>query len=104
MLFRSYHLYDDVMLFDLASDPHQTNNLAEVESETCDRGLQLLGEWYAGMLPQAARGRDPLKNVIAEGGPFHVRGQLQSYLDRLRETGRGEPAAELERKYAGEFS
>jgi choline-sulfatase len=33
--------------------------------------------------------RDPLETILDEGGPFHVRGHLPEYLDRLRETGRG---------------
>jgi hypothetical protein len=51
------------------------------------------------MLPHAARGRDPLENVIREGGPFHVRGELPEYLARLRETGRADQAAQLIARY-----
>ena len=48
----------------------------------------------------AARGRDPLLNVIEEGGPYHVRhGQLDDYLVRLRETGRSKMADQLKEKY-----
>jgi hypothetical protein len=39
-------------------------------------------------------------NVINEGGPFHVRGQLQSYLARLRATDREACARDLEDRYA----
>ena len=52
------------------------------------------------MLPGAARGRDPLQNVIAEGGPFHVRGALPAYSKRLRETGRTQWADVLEARYS----
>ena len=55
------------------------------------------------MAPTAARGRDPLVNVIAEGGPYHVRGQLPAYLERLRATGRADKAALLAAKYAAEL-
>jgi len=98
-----YHLYDDVMLFDLATDPHETNNLAEERPELRKAGLAKLQEWHNSMMEQPARGRDPLRNVIAEGGPYHVRGQLPDYLKRLRETGRVGPAETLMRKYAGEL-
>jgi hypothetical protein len=37
--------------------------------------------------------------VVLEGGPFHVRGQLPAYLERLRVTGRGDQAALLGAKY-----
>jgi len=95
-----YHLYDDLMLFDLAADPHEQENLAGVRPEVVGRGLALLSQWYAAAAPSAARGRDPLLNVIAEGGPYHVRGALPAYLERLRATGRAEGAARLELKHA----
>jgi choline-sulfatase len=37
--------------------------------------------------------------VLLEGGPFHVRGELPGYLERLRATGRGELAAALTERY-----
>ena len=97
-----YHLYDDVMLFDIREDPHETRNLATTEQTACRTGLSKLEDWLTEMMPDAARGRDPLENVIAEGGPYHVRGQLPGYLKRLRETGRTECAVALAEKYPGE--
>ena len=95
-----YHLYDDLMLFDLATDPHETRNLVHERPQVSEKGLGLLGAWHSSVMVDAARGRDPLLNVIAEGGPFHVRGQLPAYLKRLRETDRGHWADVLEEKYA----
>jgi arylsulfatase A-like enzyme len=94
-----YHLFDDVMLFDLRNDPHEQENIASERPDIAGRGLLLLSRWQSRMLPHAARGRDPLVNVIREGGPFHVRGELPAYLDRLRATGRGEQAALLAARY-----
>lgn len=99
-----YHLYDDVMLFDLENDPHETRNLAETATDARDKGMALLGDWHGEMMADAARGRDPLRHVIEEGGPFHVRGELPAYLDRLRDTGRAAWADALERKYASELA
>ena len=93
-----YHLFDDVMLFDLAKDPHETNNLAKEDQVKLNEGQALLGNWLAENMPLAARGRDPLRNVVNEGGPFHVRGKLPEYLERLRATGRGVAADALEEK------
>lgn len=98
-----YHLYDDLMLFDLGKDPHETRNLAAEEPDLCQAGLSRLGKWHREMMVDAARGRDPLVNVIAEGGPYHVRGQLAQYLKRLRETNRGDCADALEKKHAEEL-
>lgn len=94
-----YHLFDDVMLFDVVADPHEQMNLAEEKPDIVERGLALLSRWRDEMMPSAARGRDPLANVVAEGGPYHVRGQLLAYLDRLRATGRGGKADLLAEKY-----
>lgn len=94
-----YHLFDDVMLFDLAADPHEQDNLAAAHPDVVAQGMALLEDWLAEMEPGAARGRDPLANVVAEGGPFHVRGELPAYLERLRATGRGDKADALVRKH-----
>jgi hypothetical protein len=42
---------------------------------------------------------DPLVTVMREGGPFHTRGELPAYLERLRATGRVEAAAALEKRH-----
>jgi choline-sulfatase len=94
-----YHPFDDVMLFDLHTDPFEQHNIAAERADIAGRGLVLLSEWYARMIPTAARGRDPLENVIREGGPYHVRGELPAYLERLRATGRADQAALLEARY-----
>jgi choline-sulfatase len=94
-----YHLFEDVMLFDLSNDPFEQHDIAAARSDITARGLTLLSHWHARMIPTAARGRDPLENVIREGGPYHVRGQLPAYLDRLRATGRSELADRLAAKY-----
>jgi choline-sulfatase len=94
-----YHLFDELMLFDLKSDPFEQRNLAAERPDVVRRGTTLLFQWHAQMLPHAARGRDPLENVVQEGGPFHVRGELPAYLERLRASGRGELAQILAMRY-----
>jgi arylsulfatase A-like enzyme len=95
-----YHLFPELMLFDLEADPHEQHDLTATQGEAVATGIDLLDAWHRDMLPDAARGRDPLMNVINEGGPFHVRGQLQSYLARLRATDREACARDLEDRYA----
>ncbi|MFP6806384.1 MAG: sulfatase [Pseudomonadales bacterium] len=95
-----YHLYDDVMLFDLQNDPYEQVNIASSNEQALNEGIKRLSNWHAEAMINAARGRDPLQNVIDEGGPFHVRGELAGYLKRLRETGRSILADSLEEKFA----
>jgi len=65
-----------------------------------EQGAAHLAAWRDGLLPGAARGRDPHDNVLAEGGPFHVRGHLPAYLERLRATERGAAADRLEARWS----
>ncbi|NJN52686.1 MAG: hypothetical protein HC809_13955 [Gammaproteobacteria bacterium] len=48
---------------------------------------------------RAARGRDPLINTIAEGGPYHTRGKLAAYLQRLEATDRRDAAQRLQARH-----
>jgi arylsulfatase A-like enzyme len=98
-----YHCWDDVMLFDLDKDPHETNNIAAHAHDLRESGLKRLGAWHGEMMQAPARGRDPLQNVVKEGGPYHTRGRLKAYLARLRETGRSTYADALEEKFATEI-
>lgn len=90
-----YHGFPDVMLFDLAHDPHEQCDLAPERPELVGRAMTLLDRWYGEMMRTAAVGQDPMWTVMAEGGPLHTRGQLPKYLERLRATGRGEWADSL---------
>jgi hypothetical protein len=58
-----------------------------------------LERWHAAAMSHSRDGVDPLWRVIREGGPWHVRGHLPRYLDRLRKTGREQWAERLEAKY-----
>ena len=95
----AYHLWPDEMLFDLSNDPHQQENLVREQPEALKCGRDKLDSWHAEMLVDAARDRDPHENVMAEGGPFHVRGKLPAYLERLRASDRSHLADQLAEKY-----
>lgn len=114
LLLRTYHdgwkAFAPVELYDVAADPHQTEDLARDRPEVVRHGLALLSEWRderamdaatrrAGGNPAAPRSLvDPLFETIREGGPEYLRGNTESYTRRLRETGREEHAAEIERR------
>jgi choline-sulfatase len=99
-----YHPFPDVMLFDLASDPHEQVNLAEEQPAVVQAALGQLEAWHAEMMRSSSQATDPMQTVLREGGPWHVRGQLPAYLERLRNTGRGHWADQLQEKYADDLS
>ena len=83
------------MLFDLESDPHEQEDLAEKHPEVTARALGLLDHWHADAMRDHPTGVDPMWTVLREGGPWHVRGHLEAYLERLHQTGRTEWAERL---------
>ena len=87
-----YHPHwNDDMLFDVASDPHETNDLASAEPSLVNDAKRMLEDWTAEQLDSALGDqRDPMEIVLEEGGPYHVRGHLPAYLERLRTTGRAQ--------------
>jgi choline-sulfatase len=85
-----YHGFPDVMLFDVANDPHEQRDLAPERPDRVTQAMARLEEWHGQMMRSAAHPQDPMWTVLNEGGPLHTRGQLPKYLQRLRETGRAE--------------
>ena len=78
------------MLFDISTDPHETDDLAADEPGLLDEAANLLDDWTQQQLSLALGDqRDPMDIVLEEGGPYHVRGHLPAYLERLRDSGRG---------------
>lgn len=100
-----YHLLPDEMLFDIAADPHEQNDLAGQQPDICRKGAALLGQWHEEMMRTQPAGYDidPMQTVLAEGGPFHARGHMAAYCRRLAETGRRRAAEQLRAKYPDEF-
>lgn len=99
-----YHLFPDEMLFDVKNDPHQQRNLAQAHPEVCREAVYHLNEWHDEMMKSMPHDVDPLWTVIKEGGPYHARGQLRAYCERLEQTGRGQHVAELKRRHPREFA
>ncbi len=97
-----YHLFDKEMLFNLASDPFEQTNLAAERRDVCREAVYLLNEWHDGMMSTMEYDVDPLWTVMKEGGPYHARGHLKEYAERLRESGRGHALAELQRRHPRE--
>lgn len=100
---RTYHdgykLLDPVLLFNVAGDPHETHNLADEYPALVERALALLADWQASMFASGRQATDPMITVLQEGGPFHSRGRLPAYLERLRTSGRAHLADQLAAKH-----
>lgn len=110
-----FHPFPDHMLYDLASDPLEQNDLAEQRPALVREGAFRLAEWHAAQMQKMSEHCsdvvDPLWTVINEGGPQHARleapgqpGSLKAfdvYLKRLEDTGRRPAADDLRRRYPG---
>jgi len=102
-----YHGFPDVMLFNTDTDPHEQHDLAPQRPELVAHAMALLDEWHGQMMQpvkpvKAATPSDPIWTVLREGGPFHTRGELPKYLERLRATGRARWADALAAKHPAE--
>ena len=98
--FDGFHPFKSEMLFNVETDFHEQNNLAEHSPEICARGARLLSEWHDNQMLKSEYGIDPLLTVHAEGGPTHTKNCLETFCKRLEETGRQNYAAELRKKYS----
>lgn len=105
---RTYHdghkQLEPIMLFNLSQDPHEQHDLASEHPELADHAMSLLAEWQAAMMATSQTDIDPMMTVLREGGPFHTRGNLPSYLERLRATGRAKYAERLVKLHPDEAS
>lgn len=94
-----YHLFPKEMLFNLKTDPYEQHNVVAEYPEICGRAVRMMLDWHDEIMLKSDSQIDPMWTVMKEDGPSHTRGYLKDYLKRLEETGRGEGAAELRKKY-----
>jgi len=100
-----FHLFDSEMLFNIAADPHEQNDVKVQFPDICAKGAKIILDWHDEMMMKSVNTSssdsvtDPMWTVLQEGGPAHTKGALDGYIKRLRETGRGEGADKLEQKY-----
>ena len=84
------------MLFNVAEDPHELDDLTQRRSDLADHGQALIEQWTGEMMSTSQWQSDPMWTVMREGGPYHGREIGQRYLEHLRQTGRGQHADFLE--------
>lgn len=96
-----FHLFPKEMLFNLEIDPHEQNNISEIQKEMCMKGNYYLSEWHDKMMEEQPKGyeTDPLWVTMREKGPHHVKGKLENYIERLNNTGRSDEAEKLKEKH-----
>lgn len=94
-----YHLFPKEMLFDLKNDIKEQKNIAKEHLEICKEATYRYLKWHDDMMMSMDYVIDPLWTVMKEGGPFHCRGELSKYIDRLEKTGRKEGANELRKRH-----
>jgi len=97
-----FHGLADEMLFDVVNDPHEQTDLSSIEPSLTATASDLLDSWRDDCVSASRTGIDPMDVLLAEGGPWHVRGRLFEYTDRLRATGRGRWAEVLLEKHPRE--
>lgn len=112
-----FHPFPEHMLYDLAVDPLEQNNLGKQRPDVVREASFRLSEWHAAQMQKMARFvsdiTDPLWTVIKEHGPYHAQadgpsidqdgglpGGLHVYLERLENTGRAAAAEDLRQRYA----
>ena len=95
--------WNEEMLFDIASDPHEQDDLFSSSDELIAHGRSVLADWTASQLERGYSSVDPMEIVLEEGGPFHTRGHLPEYIKRLRSTGRSHWADVLENRHPTEL-
>jgi arylsulfatase A-like enzyme len=105
MFLRTFHdgfkALEPVMVFDLTADPHEQHDIAGDRPDLVEKGIECLESWLSEMVAVTGQDTDPMWTVLQEGGPFHVRGDLDRYVERLRATGRGLHAARLLQIHGG---
>lgn len=89
-----FHDWPHEMLFDVVADPHEQHDLANSLHDTVHVLADELDSWRDEQLASTGL-PDPMDVVLAEGGPWHIRGHLAKHLDRLALTGRAEAASRV---------
>lgn len=89
------HLFDKEMLFNLKEDKHQQNDVKNEYPEICAKCAKHLLDWHDNMMSSSDHHVDPMWLVMSEGGPHHAVNRLESYVERLKNTGRKKGADEL---------
>ena len=100
-----YHLFPEEMLYDVRNDPHLQKDVIADNPDVVAECRAIYDAWHASMMETMPEGydTDPMDIVLGEGGPYHARGHLKRYVERLKESGREHGIAELKRRHPREL-
>lgn len=100
-----FHLFPKEMLFNIADDPHEQNDLAQSRPDLCNEAARRYLAWHDDMMATQPEGyiHDPLWEVLHRGGPCHAHGCLPAYCDRLESSGRAWAVPLLKQRHPEEF-
>ncbi|TVY05456.1 sulfatase family protein [Paenibacillus cremeus] len=90
-----YHLFPEEMLYNLRDDPFEQQDVAADHLRTRKDAVYYLNQWHDERMKKMPFATDPLWTVMKEGGPFHAKGHLEAYIERLRESERAHAVEEL---------
>lgn len=94
----------EIMLFNRKEDPHELKNLAEEKPEIVNKGLALIEKWTTEEIKKGDIKTDVMMEVVAEGGPYHTRAQLENYINYYRNLIKREDLAQkMEKRYEGVY-
>ncbi len=94
-----YHLFDKEMLYNIALDPFEQQDVKKNHPDLCAHGAKLILDWQEDLRINNPNIEDPMWTVMREGGPYHTRTDLEAYIQRLESTNRSEGAQQLRKKY-----
>ncbi len=99
-----YHLWPKEMLFNLENDPHEERDVAAEHPDIVREGETRLLDWHDEMMATMPPGvaEDPMRTVLAEGGPFHARNELAKYCKYLERSERAWAIPELRQRHPRE--
>lgn len=90
LFIRTYHPglfpFDEKMLYDMRTDPHQTTNLAADRSDLVTKMDGLMQDWLQAAVGHHGSAPDPMPEVIRTGPWKYVK--LDEWIERLRGQGR----------------
>lgn len=98
-----YYLFPEEMLFNIDKDPFELNDVADDNPEVLKEANYRLEKWHTKMMNTMDTPSDPLWEVMQEGGPYHAKGLLKDYTERLKATNRGWAVEELKKRHPREF-